>query len=218
MKLKTIIATLLISTSLMAAPKAVVFDFGGVMIEKPDSKMIAEFLCETLFLSKKEFKKLHQEKKSAKEQGMDTIHFFKNYAAKNQISLSPTWEEEFVEVMKQSLHPRSEMYAFVEKIKKKNILAPLFSNIDEYRANLLKKMGLYDPFSFCLLSCDLGVEKPDPKAYAILLEALDLQAEDIVFIDDREENVEAARKFGIDAIHFKSVQQIKEELLKRKVI
>ncbi len=64
----------------------------------------------------------------------------------------------------------------------------------------------------------MGLEKPDPKAYQLLLEKVELPANEVVFIDDLEENVEAAKKLGIDAIVFKSAEQVRHELAKRGLI
>jgi putative hydrolase of the HAD superfamily len=45
----------------------------------------------------------------------------------------------------------------------------------------------------------LGLLKPDPAIFRAALEALDAAPADVVFLDDRTENVAAARLIGIDA-------------------
>lgn len=47
---------------------------------------------------------------------------------------------------------------------------------------------------------------------------MNLPASEIVFIDDKAENVEAAKKIGIDAIVFESSEQLRTELLQRKLL
>lgn len=61
----------------------------------------------------------------------------------------------------------------------------------------------------------LESKKPNPEAFQTLLQKLKLPASSVLFIDDRIENVEAARKQGIDSIQFISPEQLKEELEKR---
>ena len=51
----------------------------------------------------------------------------------------------------------------------------------------------------------MGLLKPDPAFFHHVLGTLDTPAADCVFIDDRGENVEAARVIGITALQFKSV-------------
>lgn len=51
-------------------------------------------------------------------------------------------------------------------------------------------------------SVDLGVRKPDERAYAAAAAALDLPPKDCLFVDDLTVNVEAARAAGLQAVRF----------------
>ena len=44
--------------------------------------------------------------------------------------------------------------------------------------------------------------KPDPRAYRQAIEAMGEPAEDIVFVDDRRENVEGGRRAGLVSVWF----------------
>jgi len=44
--------------------------------------------------------------------------------------------------------------------------------------------------------------KPDPRAYALGCEALNLAPEEIVFVDDQPRNIEGAGRAGLDALQF----------------
>ena len=63
-----------------------------------------------------------------------------------------------------------------------------------------------------VFSCYVQLIKPDPEIYRTLMEKYDLQAEECVFIDDREDNVVAARQLGMQSIWFEDYAQAKEEL------
>lgn len=54
--------------------------------------------------------------------------------------------------------------------------------------------------------------KPNPDIYKLILSRYGLAAEESVFIDDTLVNVEAAEKVGIHGIHFKTKEQVDEEL------
>ncbi|MCR4939164.1 MAG: HAD family phosphatase [Treponemataceae bacterium] len=54
--------------------------------------------------------------------------------------------------------------------------------------------------------------KPDREIYQALLEKYSLKPEECLFFDDRQENVEGAKKCGINAIVFKSFEQAENEL------
>lgn len=61
-------------------------------------------------------------------------------------------------------------------------------------------------------SCEIGVAKPDRRAYAICAERLGVRPGDVLFFDDRAENVEAARAAGMKAEVFTSPEQVREVL------
>ena len=65
-----------------------------------------------------------------------------------------------------------------------------------------------------ILSYREHVIKPDPEIYRRLLERYQIRPKEAVFVDDRIQNVEAAERLGIHGIHFRGLEQAKEELEK----
>ena len=63
-----------------------------------------------------------------------------------------------------------------------------------------------------VFSCDVGVVKPDRAIYRTLCEKYALEPSECVFLDDFEDNVSAARAFGMSGIHFHNYEQAREEL------
>jgi FMN phosphatase YigB (HAD superfamily) len=59
--------------------------------------------------------------------------------------------------------------------------------------------------------------KPQPQIYETLLIQYQLNAQESIFIDDKEENIIAAKKLGIDGITYKNPIQVQQELIKRKI-
>jgi FMN phosphatase YigB (HAD superfamily) len=55
--------------------------------------------------------------------------------------------------------------------------------------------------------------KPDPRIYRVFCERYSLAPSECVFIDDSEPNVVAARKFGMQAIHFTGPEALRKELI-----
>lgn len=207
----------LFATALFSAPKAVVFDFGDVMAS-PDPKHIIKFLCSSLQISPDEFKTANEEKRKAVKQGLKEEEFWVSFGEKREVFLPENWALSYQQELKTSLHPDEAMYTLADELKAAGIRVGMLSNIWESLAEKVRAHGLYEPFDPCLLSCEIGVEKPDPKAYSLLLDALALPASDVVFIDDRAENVAAAQKMGLDAILFQSPQQIRGELSLRDLL
>ena len=59
-------------------------------------------------------------------------------------------------------------------------------------------------FEGIVVSADLHIIKPDERIYRYLLERYGLNPGETLFIDDRLENVEGARKVGIQAEVFQN--------------
>jgi len=62
-------------------------------------------------------------------------------------------------------------------------------------------------------SFQLGIAKPDPEIYRHTLAKLGTRPEETLFIDDKLENIEAARALGMKAIQFFSVEELRADLI-----
>ena len=67
-------------------------------------------------------------------------------------------------------------------------------------------------FRGVLVSGEVGLIKPDPRIFALLIERFAIDPRRAVYIDDVEANVVAARPFGIHAIHFTNPADLRAEL------
>ena len=67
-------------------------------------------------------------------------------------------------------------------------------------------------FDAVVYSAKVGIAKPDPRIYHLVLEELKVRPSQSLFIDDAPENVEAAIALGMKAIRFTSTGTLKEEL------
>jgi HAD superfamily hydrolase (TIGR01509 family) len=65
------------------------------------------------------------------------------------------------------------------------------------------------------LSFELGTVKPEPEIYRVCLDALGVEPGEAFFVDDRRENVEAAKSLGIDAVVFEGEEALAVELERR---
>lgn len=215
---KTILCLLAFCSMLSAAPQAIVFDFGDVLTTKPNTEEIRQFLRTSFYLNKEEFNKVNQLKFDLIKQRKTTDQeFWLQYAKDHNIDLPHDWLQEFIKI-KTTVVVDPKMYDLIAKLKETNLPIALLSNINPTQAQFSKDSGFFEPFDPCLLSCELGMEKPDPKIFDYLIHKLELPAKDILFIDDRPENVDAAKNQGIDAILFKSQAQLVQELQKRGLL
>jgi putative hydrolase of the HAD superfamily len=67
-------------------------------------------------------------------------------------------------------------------------------------------------FKYTIWSCRVGSAKPEPEIFRSVQEKLQVAPQETLFIDDREENIHAARKAGFVGIVFKDVHQLERDL------
>jgi len=67
-------------------------------------------------------------------------------------------------------------------------------------------------FDEIIISCEVGIVKPDPRIYHLMLERLGCSPEEAVFIDDRPNNIEGAENIGMNTVLFENREQALEEL------
>lgn len=69
-----------------------------------------------------------------------------------------------------------------------------------------------DRLESVLVSGEVGLAKPDPAIYELLLQRYDLDPARTVFIDDTEPNVTSAAATGIVALHFTGADTLRQDL------
>jgi putative hydrolase of the HAD superfamily len=73
-------------------------------------------------------------------------------------------------------------------------------------------LGIDDLFDVVVESSKAGVRKPDPAAYELVLSALEVRAEEVVFLDDLGINLKPARAMGMTTIKVLDPEQALTEL------
>ncbi|MGE7390457.1 HAD-IA family hydrolase [Streptomyces sp. NPDC004126] len=76
----------------------------------------------------------------------------------------------------------------------------------------LAAMGLTDLADHVVSSAREGVAKPDPEIYAIAAERAGAAPQRCLFVDDRQENVEAAVAFGMTGVHYRGPDDLRAAL------
>lgn len=72
-----------------------------------------------------------------------------------------------------------------------------------------------DAFDALTYSCEIGVQKPEPRAYQEAVVPLGCPVADVVFVDDFPENVTGAERAGLSAVRFMSTNQLVEDIARR---
>lgn len=82
-------------------------------------------------------------------------------------------------------------------------LAILSNELDLfYGADFRQRLPLLQLFDVVVDATYTGILKPDPRAYALVTEALGLSAADCVFVDDQKRNADGGVRAGMHVVHF----------------
>jgi putative hydrolase of the HAD superfamily len=99
--------------------------------------------------------------------------------------------------------PNKPMIEWAQRLQRAGIRTGILSNIgDAMTEGLLKRFDWLDGFYHCTWSYTLRLAKPELAIYQAAAKGLDTHAAQILFIDDKTENIDAAREAGMQAIQY----------------
>jgi len=114
--------------------------------------------------------------------------------------------------------PAKGLKELVESLAKRCKLV-LLTNVDgDYWKSVCCDDDMLRPFGACLPSFEMGVAKPQPEAYRRAIAASGEPAERCLFVDDTQENVDAAAALGMQTHHFSDLQSLRAELKRRDLL
>jgi putative hydrolase of the HAD superfamily len=98
-------------------------------------------------------------------------------------------------------HQREPVVARALAIRARGVrTACVTNNVLEFGEGWRSLVPVDDLFDAVVDSCHAGVRKPDPRIYRLALDAVDVDAEAAVFLDDHPANVAAAEALGMRGI------------------
>ena len=81
-----------------------------------------------------------------------------------------------------------------------------------------RQASFWPKFKDVVISARVGLVKPEPAIFELMLSQFGFAAHECLFIDDSLDNVQAARAQGIDSIHFIDASQCRDELVRRGLL
>jgi putative hydrolase of the HAD superfamily len=197
------------------ALRAVVFDYGMVLSGSPDPAAHAELMRIT-GLPEAEFETLYWRDRHAYDEGKLTgLEFWQKFNRDAALGLSPTTIVELNRWDGQMWTTQNDaMVAWAERLKARGILTAILSNMgDNVLASIERTFTWPARFDVRVWSFQHLMAKPVPAIYRLTLDQLGTRAEETLFLDDREVNVDAAAVLGMRAIQFSTVADLRAELI-----
>jgi putative hydrolase of the HAD superfamily len=96
-----------------------------------------------------------------------------------------------------------EVWALAARFRAKGGRTAFLSNSGpEVMARVRADHPLEARFDAVVISCEVGLAKPDPRIFRLCLDRLGLPAAAALFVDDRADNVEGAASVGLQTLQF----------------
>ena len=187
--------------------RAVVFDFGGVltgpMVGGFDAWLAADRIQPDSFYqairkwmsrSADDGTPVHQLETGA----MSVAEFEVALAAELvRVDGSPVTSDGLLARVFRQIRVEATMIDLVRELRTHGLRTGLLSNSwgDIYPRGLIEEL-----FHDAVISGEVGLRKPDPRIYRMILERIGIPPEESVFIDDARPNVDAAEALGMAAI------------------
>ena len=196
----------------MMGIRAVIFDLGGVLVRTEDHQPRSR-LAEELNLSYAELDKRVFANESSRQATVGRVTEQEHWkTVQQEVGMTDEQFSNFVERFFAGDRLDHELVDTIRKLRPRYRTALLSNAWDNLRAMLEGEWRIADAFDEVFISAEMGIAKPDSEIYLRVLERLELQPPQAVFVDDFIENVEAARQAGLHAIHFRTQSQALAEL------
>ena len=130
-------------------------------------------------------------------------------------------KDKFIRLMfkayKKNFKINKRLYKIARKLKEKGYKIGILSDQWELSKEALMPKKLNKGFNPIIISCDIGIRKPSPKIYKLLIKKLKLSPSEILFIDNRKWNLTPAKAFGMRIILFENNKKLIRDLKKMNI-
>lgn len=150
---------------------------------------------------------------------ISTEEFHRYFCAQAQVNISL---ENLCFAASNIFEPLDDSIQLLQTLNRERLRLGLLSNTCDchwqFLLNDVRFKFLHSSFEQTVLSFVEGFAKPGTDIYRIAANHADCDPESILFIDDKQENVKAARSYGFDGIHFQAFSGLLNELTRRRLV
>ena len=197
------------------ALRAVAFDYGMVLSGVPNQEARLQ-LHRISGLSHEQFEAAYWVDRHAYDRGdLTGAAFWQKLVADANLNLSP---EQIAELnlwdARMWTTADEKMIAWHSLLKQRGMQTAILSNMgDSVMESILETFAWIADFDVLIWSYQHRMAKPEPAIYHLLLEKLGTAPDETLFLDDKPENIEAARHLGIHALQFSTIEQLRQDLI-----
>lgn len=197
--------------------KNIIFDMGGVLLYYSP-----KFIGSCVFPNDEEASKISTiATESIQWHQLDQGIISQEEATKQICENNPQYSEKLKKYMddwQNWMFPITGMYELILLLKQKGYTLHVLSNASLKFFDYTKLYGIFSLFDTINVSCEMKAIKPNHNIYQLMLNRNNLNANESLFIDDREENVLAAKELGLYGHVFKNRSLLVDYLKNEKII
>jgi putative hydrolase of the HAD superfamily len=194
----------------MSEIKAIIFDWGGVLADDPAPGLM-QYCADKLSVSKEDYTKAHNRFAKDFQKGLISEENFWAKVCRALDKPTPRVTSLWSSAFRSVYSPRTDVFFVAWLLHNKGYRTALLSNTEVPTMRFFHELK-YDMFDVLVFSCAEGTMKPGRKIYEITLERLGTTPEQTIFIDDKQEFINAAKQIKINTILFKDIEQVKNKL------
>ena len=200
----------------MSKIKNIVFDLGGVVFARDPRKFEPEFIKFFSYIMLPEMPHFWEEY----DRGVSTYEqVLSDLAEYNSCDRELAEKNLQRSILTQEEIPATK--ALIKDLKSAQYKLYVLSNMSLEFIEFLRKRDVYKYFDGEVVSCEEHIIKPDAEIYRCLTSRYGLDVAETLFIDDRQQNVDAARNEGWQGFKFDprnpeaSCKELRDILLKK---
>lgn len=188
----------------MRGVRALILDFGGVLTY-PQPDAIVQAMASRLAVNREVFERVYWQHRPAYDAGLSGPEYWQRVLAglgwkAGDDALIPRLIEQ--DVASWTAY-REETWDLARTFRAAGGRTAFLSNgVPEIMTRIRSDRRLGDWFDVVVVSCDVGLSKPDRRIYELCLGRLGVPGHEALFVDDRKANVEGARQAGLQALWF----------------
>jgi len=193
---------------------AVILDYGEVLCHRPSPNAIAD-LARVFGIDEDKFLPIYRSSRNPYDRGDLTAHaYWQEFARRAGVTIRSHRIEDLRRLdMRMWSNVNQEMTAWLASIHSHGFRTAILSNMQTDMAAYVRgNFAWLRHFDHQIFSCEVRSIKPDPAIYRHALSLLKTPPSEVLFVDDREENIHAARAEGIQGILFECVERLRKDL------
>lgn len=198
--------------------KTFIFDLGNVIVSFDHSKIVRRFEAVCKYSPEEIFSKTISSNlvREYNVGAITTAEFYNSIVRELDISMS---FEDFFQTWNCTFIPEPIIPERIIKSLSGKYKLLVLSDTNEMHFDYIKEnFQILDYIDDFILSHKVNVVKPSAEIFQAVVKIAGCQPEECFFVDDLKENVEGAKRFGLNAMQFVSAEQFEEELKTRSLI